>query len=192
LKKRWVLVFDQERCIGCEACTVACRVENDGKTRWIRVETQGGGKKDTPAGQFPSLDMQFLPVPCQHCARPPCVDQCPSGALEKHDDGAVIVNRDLCDGCGLCVEVCPYEALGQSEVGGPVEKCTLCLHRLQEGLEPFCVVCCEGQTIFFGDANDRESEVSRIISGDHAFQLEPSADTGPSVYYIRPRPPRGL
>ena len=91
MKKRWILVFDQERCIGCEACSVACRVENEGKSSWIRVETMGGEIKDTPAGKFPNLEMCFLPVPCQHCARPPCVDQCPTGALEKGDDGPVIL-----------------------------------------------------------------------------------------------------
>ena len=136
--------------------------------------------------------MCFLPVPCQHCARPPCVDQCPTGALEKGDDGPVILKGDLCDGCALCMEACPYDALGQGEAGGPVEKCTLCIHRIKEGLDPFCAVCCEGQAILFGDANNAESEVSKIISGERAFQLKPGAETLPSVYYIRPRAPRGL
>ena len=99
MTKRLGIVIDQERCIGCEACSVACRIENDSADFWIKVETQGGNSKDTPQGVFPDLEINFLPKLCNHCEFPPCIDACPIDALYKRDDGLVILDRDLCNGC---------------------------------------------------------------------------------------------
>jgi len=190
--KRLGLLIDQERCIGCEACTVACMIENNTTTPLIRVETQNSPVKDVPVGRFPELRMDFLPRLCNHCADPPCVGVCPTGALVKREDGPVVLDRDKCEGCKACVDACPYDAIHYDGEKSVVEKCNLCVHRIDQGLEPFCVVCCEGQAMYFGDLNDPESEISRIIAERETFQLKPEAGTGPSVYYCPPKPRRKL
>ena len=85
MTKRFGLVIDQERCIGCEACTLACKIENKGTVPWIHVKTQNAAQKDTPEGRFPELKMTFLPRLCNHCDNPPCVDACPLEALIKRE-----------------------------------------------------------------------------------------------------------
>lgn len=192
MSKRLGLVIDQERCIGCEACSVACRLENSSSGYWIRVETQGGSEKDTPSGVFPNLVMNFLPRLCNHCANPPCVKACPEEALQKRDDGIVIIDQDLCTGCQTCLSECPYNIIVFNEESNLAEKCNLCAHRIDQGLEPFCVVCCEGQAIFYGDLNDPNSIVSQLISKGIAFHLNPEKGTDPSVYYCSPKPKRRL
>ncbi len=188
--KRLGLVIDQERCIGCEACTVACKMENGSPL--IRVETLGGGQKDTPAGRYPALKMEFLPRLCMHCESPQCLQVCGNDALRKRDDGVIILDKEKCDGCQACVTVCPYEAISCNPRTGLVEKCNLCAHRIDSGLEPFCVTCCEGQAMYFGDLNDPSSEVAQLISRRHAFTLMPEAGAGPAVYYCPPRERRAL
>ena len=193
MAKRLALVIDQERCIGCETCTVACNLENSpGAGPWIRVETRDARTKDTPVGRFPDLRMEFMPRLCMHCAHPPCVDVCPTGALVKRDDGPVVLDEEKCDGCLACPDACPYDAILFNEEKGTVEKCHLCSHRIDEGLEPFCVVCCEGQAMHFGDLEEPDSEVARLIRDRKAFQLKSQLGTGPSVYYCPPKERRRL
>ena len=192
MSKRLGLVFDQERCIGCEACTVACKNENEGSGYWIQVETQNVSQKDIPAGKFPNLEMKFLPRLCNHCSNPPCVEVCPNDALVKREDGPVVLHEDLCDGCQACNNACPYNIIIYNEEKNVSEKCNLCVHRIDQGLEPFCVICCEGQAIHFGDLNDPSSDVSKMIAKRDKFQLKPEAKTNPSVYYCSPKPRRRL
>ena len=192
MNRRLGLIIDQERCLGCEACTVACRMENTTKEGWIRVETQNAAQKDTPEGRFPDLKMTFLPRLCNHCARPPCIDACPLEALVRREDGPVVLDQEECDGCQACMEACPYDAILYNREMEKAEKCNLCDHRTDSGLEPFCVVCCEGQAMHFGDLNDPAEPVSRIIATRETFQLNPGAGTGPSVYYCPPQAPRGI
>ena len=186
MKKRLGLVIDQERCLGCEACTVACKIENKTTERWIRVKTQNVVQKDTPEGRFPNLRMNFLPQLCNHCAHPPCVDACPSEALVKREYGPVVLDEEKCDGCQACIEVCPFDAILYSREKEKVEKCNLCVHRTDRGLEPFCVICCEGQAVHFGDLNDPTSRVSQMVATKETFQLNLEAGTSPSVYYCPP------
>ena len=186
------MVIDQERCIGCEACIVACQIENNTTYFWIQVETQGGGQKDIPKGAYPNLEMNFLPLLCNHCINPPCVESCPVDALIKRDDGPVILQSDLCNGCQTYLNACPFNVIHFNEETGIIEKCNLCVHRLDLGLEPFCVICCEGQAIHFGDLNEKNSAISILISSRDTFQLKPEKGTDPSVYYCSPRPKRGL
>jgi Fe-S-cluster-containing dehydrogenase component len=186
------LVIDQERCIGCEACTVACSKENNGWSGWIRVTTQNSPRKDTPAGMFPNVSMSFLPVLCNHCERPPCADACPLAAITKSDSGIVILDEELCDGCRTCLEACPYGAIIFNSETDKAEKCNLCRHRIDDGVEPFCVTCCEGQAIHFGDLNDPAGNVSKLLSAGNGYTLKPEVGTGPSVYYCPPKEPGGL
>ncbi len=189
--QRFGLVIDLERCLGCEACTVACGLEHGGQGR-IRVETLGAPRKDTPAGRFPEVTMTFLPRLCNHCDDPPCEDVCPSGALHRQDNGLVLLDPGQCEGCGACVEACPYGAIQIDDERGTAEKCNLCSHRVLAGQEPFCALCCEGQAIHFGDLNDPSSRVSALIQRADAFCLKPEAGTRPRVYYLPPKPPRGI
>jgi len=192
LKKRYGLVIDQERCIGCEACSVACKIENSTTGRWIRVETRDVPQKDTPEGRFPDLRMHFLPQLCNHCTHPPCADACPLEAIVKREDGPVVLDMDKCDGCQTCIDACPFGAILYSKDRETVEKCNLCIHRTDRGLEPFCVICCEGRAMHFGDLNDPESRISRMMTARETFQINPEAGTDPSVYYCPPKAPRRL
>ncbi|MFW9877342.1 MAG: 4Fe-4S dicluster domain-containing protein [Candidatus Thorarchaeota archaeon] len=190
--KQFGMVIDQERCIGCEACTIACKAENKTTNYWIKVETQGSAVKDSPRGNFPNLTMDFLPKLCNHCEHPPCVDSCPDDALIKRDDGIVILNQDLCTGCLSCLTACPYNIIVFDDDNNLPGKCNFCAHRVDQGLEPFCVICCEGQAMYFGDINDSNSRISKLISEKGTFQLKSEEGTKPKVFYIPPRPKKRL
>ena len=192
MNKRLGLVIDQERCIGCEACTVACKIENNSTSHWIQVETLNVAQKDTPSGKFPDLKMEWLPRLCNHCSNPPCVGVCPNEALIKREDGPVILIEENCNGCQACLNACPYNVIQFNEQNNIIEKCHLCVHRIDKGLDPFCVICCEGQAIYFGDFNNPDSEVSQIVKNRETFKLKPEAGTEPSVFYCPPMPRRKL
>ena len=192
MKKRLGLVIDQERCIGCETCTVACKNENNGLSGFIKVKTENVRQKDTPEGTFPDLRMRFMPLVCNHCSNPPCADVCPVAAIKKREDGIVVLDRNACDGCQACLDACPYGAIVANEKACAVEKCNLCVHRIDEGLEPFCVICCEGQAIYFGDLNDPDDKAGRLARSDKAYRLMPEKGTVPSVFYCPPMEPKGL
>ena len=192
MNKQYVLIVDQERCIGCEACTVACRNENNGALGYIRVSTLNASQKDTPAGVFPNLRMIFLPTLCNHCEHPSCAEACPLDAITKKDNGVVVLEEEICDGCQTCLGACPYGAISFNDKKDKAEKCNFCRHRIDEGLEPFCVICCEGQAIHYGDLNDPESNVSKLLQTGDGYTLKPDAGTMPSVYYLPPKEPRGV
>jgi len=192
MSKRLGMVINQERCIGCEACTVACKIENNSSDYWIKVETQGGAIKNTPRGNFPNLTMDFLPKLCNHCENPPCVESCPEDAIQKRDDGIVILDQKLCTGCQSCITACPYHIIVFDDDINLAGKCNLCAHRVDQGLEPFCVICCEGQALFFGDLDNSNSLISKLISDSNSFQLKSAQETNPKVFYIPPRTKKRL
>lgn len=200
-------VIDRKGCIGCTSCAMACKIENNlpDNIWWNRVLTIGGDNFDTPKGIYPELTMDNLTVACQHCENPACVKVCPVGATYKDPKtGVVRQDYDKCIGCRMCMSACPYtgvrsfnweepqhvvgHAVGDIDVPAHqkhvVEKCTMCWHRLAKGLEPACVEPCPARVRFFGDLNDPESEVSKLIRDREYVQLLPERGTEPNVYYL--------
>jgi len=184
---RYGLVIDLERCIGCHACAIACKVENDiEQGSWMRVEMLDGQPLDTARGQSPKLTMHYLPLACMHCQDPPCMDACPANAIYRRDDGVVILDTSKCNGCQDCLSACPYGAILWVETTGVATKCHLCAHRLEKGLEPFCALCCETKAIHFGDLSDPQSRVSQLITRRSGYTLKLKERTEPAIYYLPP------
>ncbi|HXH60495.1 MAG TPA: 4Fe-4S dicluster domain-containing protein [Fimbriimonadaceae bacterium] len=171
-------VIDQESCIGCHACTVACKAENgvpvgDFRT-WVKY---------VDAGKFPEVKRHFLVQRCNHCTNPPCVAICPVNALTKRADGIVDVDRDACIGCRACMQACPYDALYMNDDLKAVEKCHFCAHRVEQGMEPACVTVCPVGAIIPGDFHDADSPVSRFIKAKPTKVRGEQQGTGPNVRY---------
>ena len=204
---KYAMVIDSARCFGCESCVMACKVENnlpDG-VWWNHAVTEGGDFKGTPAGDDPSnLSMLFHTMSCQHCDNPACVNVCPTGATYKREsDGIVMQNPDACIGCRSCIMACPYDGvrtfvedpkwsldfavgdvLAPQHVGGTVEKCTFCVHRIDRGERPACVDICRVNARFWGDLDDPESEVSKLLAEREYKQINVGEGTGPNMYVL--------
>ena len=200
---RYGMVIDLDRCVGCHSCTVACRQENATPPgiRWTAVV-------QVDEGEYPHVRRSFIPRGCMHCASPPCVDVCPSGASYKRADGVVLVDQSCCIGCKACMVACPYGARHyvdrpavyfpggvtpfeqirppDQHSEGTVGKCTFCAHRLDAGLQPACINTCPTKARYFGDLEDPTSEVYRLSRDPRASQPSPEWGTDPSVYYLRP------
>ena len=144
MAKQYGLLFDARRCIGCRTCVIACKAENHiAAGSWMRVLNQHGTTTDVPVGQYPRLTLSWQVRTCMHCKNPPCLEACPSeGAIYQRLDGIVLIDRDKCTGCQACGEACPYDAIRFHPGDGKPEKCTLCSHRIDQGLEPFCAKEC--------------------------------------------------
>jgi len=178
--KRYAMVIDTRRCIGCHACSVACKTEFEvplGETRsWVEYVEKG---------EFPNVRRSFLPRLCNQCEKPQCVSVCPTGATYKREeDGIVVVDSNLCIGCKYCLQACPYGMRFINPKTGTAEKCDFCLHRVENGLVPACVNTCQGRARIFGDLNDSQSEVSRLLATNATTVLRPEIGTPPMVFYI--------
>jgi len=173
------MVMDMRKCIGCDACTVSCKAENNVPLGVFRtwVEKHEGGR-------FPSIKLAFAPKLCNQCEDPPCVPVCPVDATFKREDGLVLVDYDKCIGCGYCIEACPYGARYFDPIRHVADKCTFCVQRLEQGLAPACVETCVGGARIFGDLNDPDSTVSRIVNTQPVQVLKPDLGTKPQVYYV--------
>ena len=194
-KHHWVMVIDLRKCVGCQACVVACKSENNvplGVYRtWVDVYQVGDTVPDPNGdivvdGQRYRQDVRVMNVPklCNHCDDPPCVDVCPVKATYKREDGIVLVDPRLCIGCGTCVNACPYDARYLNPVSHTADKCTFCVERIDQGLLPACVTSCVGRARVFGDANDPDSEVSRLLAQYPHVVRHPDFGTKPQVFYI--------
>ncbi len=179
-KPRWGMLIDVRRCIGCHACSVACKAEFDvplGETRsWVEF---------TEKGAYPDVGRSFLPRLCNQCNHPPCVDVCPTGAtFKREEDGIVEIDPDICIGCKYCIQACPYDQRFVNPRTGNADKCDFCLHRVSQGLVPACVEACIGDARIFGDLNDPDSHISREVGRHPVTVLRQGQGTEPSVFYI--------
>ena len=214
---RWTMVMDLRACIGCRACTVACKAENDVSLGRFRTVIQ-----EKTWGTFPNTKKAFVPIMCNHCEGnekdkvPPCVTACPEypgerrkwtspsgkkiryrhGATYKRPDGLILIDKSLCIGCGKCIDACPYGVrsfdpfvkAGKKPTEQAADKCDMCTHRVDNGIEPACVNTCQGDARIFGDLNDPDSRVSKLVK-QHKLEknvLLAEEGTKPNVYYIDP------
>jgi Fe-S-cluster-containing dehydrogenase component len=180
---RWAMVNDLRRCVGCQSCTIACQIGNSLPLGmfWNLVTTVG------PVGDFPNLGYYHIPRPCFHCANPPCVGCCPTGASSQRADGIVLVDATKCIGCRSCVMACPYGARTHNKELGVVQKCTFCVDSIKLGREPYCVSTCHQRARVFGDLDDPNSEVSRLVREENPIQLMPELGTEPRCFYLLPQ-----
>ena len=177
-KKRFAMAIDTRRCVGCSACVIACQEENGlplGSFRsWVETETRG---------TYPNLAMEIRSERCEQCDDSPCVTNCPTGASFVAEGGVVLVDRDLCTGCKACVAACPYEARS-IHPDGYADKCTFCLHRVQKGQQPACAAACPTESLAFGDINDPDNAIARLLRERQWKQLRTEAGTKPNLYFL--------
>jgi tetrathionate reductase subunit B len=178
----WGLLVDTRRCIACQACTIACAVENALPEGQFRTSVATYAVSDGEG----RTAVAMVPRTCNHCDEPPCIPVCPVGATFKRADGMVLVDGDRCVGCAYCVQACPYDARFVNHQTGKADKCTFCSHRVDAGLLPACVETCVGGARVFGDLNDPASEISRRLQAakGRTSVLKPEAGSKPNVFYI--------
>ncbi len=180
---QYCFVIDLDRCIGCKACHVSCKMENEVALGSNRITVHQVG----PTGTYPDLQMYFLPSMCQQCADPICVQVCPTGACYKNsDDGIVLIDQDQCISCLSCKNACPYQANTLNKEMRVMDKCTLCIQLRKVGEKPACVKNCSSNALMFGDINDPNSDVSIKLEQAGAENVHSLQDfgNGPSVRYI--------
>ena len=178
---RYAMVTDLRKCVGCQACTVACNSEWEVPTGFARTHVHSTGV----AGTFPDLVSSFYVAQCNHCDHPACIEPCPTGATYQAENGIVHIDRNLCIGCGYCVEACPYGARYISPTIKKADKCDFCSPRLERGQEPACVLTCTAHAKFFGNLEDPKSEVFKMVYEQGARRLQtPEVAIGPNVYYL--------
>lgn len=181
MKKRYAFAAIVSRCIDCKACMVACTAENNVPVQFHRNWVKWIG----PKGKFPDVGLSFEPGNCNHCDNPPCERVCPTGATYKDEEnGLVLIDYDKCIGCKYCMMACPYDARYFDEERGVVDKCTACIQRLQKGEQPACVATCIGGARYFGDLNDPESEISKLLAKNRTYVVYEDSGAGPAFYYI--------
>jgi Fe-S-cluster-containing dehydrogenase component/formate-dependent nitrite reductase membrane component NrfD len=176
---KYGFAIDQRKCIGCHACTVACKAENDVPLGAFRTWV-----KYIEKGEFPNTRRYFAVLRCNHCDNAPCVEICPTVALFTRHDGIVDFDGSRCIGCKSCMQACPYDALYIDPESHTAAKCNYCAHRTEVGLQPACVIVCPEQAIIAGDLNNPNSEIARLISREQVSVRKPEQGTKPKLYYV--------
>ncbi len=211
-ERKWTMVIDVRKCVGCFACTIACKSENVSPPGVVYRRVL-----DLETGKYPAPKRDFVPVLCNHCENPPCVDACPVSATTKRQDGIVDMDYKKCIGCRACLNACPYgsrqsdfgkfytkdtpavqlyelrpafeykkewpRVKGKSPIGN-ARKCHFCIHRIERGELPACVVTCVGKATYFGDRKDKNSFVSELLARNRVIRLKENLGTKPRVHYI--------
>lgn len=172
-------VIDNRKCIGCHACTVACKSEHE-----VPIGVDRTWVKYVEKGTFPHNRRLFTVMRCNHCDWAPCVTICPVTALYRRADGVVDFNSDRCIGCKSCLQACPYDALYIDPNSNTAAKCNFCTHRLEIGLQPSCVVVCPEQAIIAGDMDDPNSEITHLLNRHPVQVRKPEKGTRPKLFYI--------
>jgi len=211
-QRKWIMVIDLEKCVGCSACTIACKAENRTPPGVVYNPVL-----EEEIGDYPNVTRRWLPRPCQQCDDPPCVPVCPVNATWKREDGIIVIDYNACIGCRYCLAACPYGARyfdfgddytdgtpakqpyeeaagpeygrewrrdGQGSPVGNARKCQFCIHRLNAGMLPACVVTCIGGAMHFGDKNDPDSLVNELRGSPRVMRLKEELGTKPKVYYL--------
>ena len=176
---RYGFVIDQRKCIGCHACTVACKEENQVPLGVFRTWV-----KYVERGTFPNTRRYFSVLRCNHCDDAPCVTICPTVALYRRPDGVVDFDGERCIGCKSCMQACPYDALYIDPATQTAAKCNYCAHRLEVGLEPACVIVCPERAIIAGDLDDPRSGIAKLVATEQVQVRKPEQGTRPKVFYV--------
>jgi Fe-S-cluster-containing dehydrogenase component/formate-dependent nitrite reductase membrane component NrfD len=176
-------VIDQTSCIGCHACTTACKAEND-----VPLGVNRTWVKYVERGTFPETRRDIAVLRCNHCEEPPCVEVCPTSAMFKRPDGIVDFRTDRCIGCKACIQACPYDAIYIDPEEHVAEKCNFCSHRVDQGLLPACVVVCPTESLIFGDIANPASRAAQVIASKPTTVRRPEQGTRPQAYYVGASP----
>jgi len=176
---RYGFVIDNRKCIGCHACTVACKTENH-----VPLTVNRTWVKYVEKGQFPNTRRVFQVTRCNHCENPPCVTICPVTAMYQRKDGIVDFSSERCIGCKACMQACPYDSIYIDPEEGTAAKCHFCAHRTEVGLEPSCVVVCPEHAIIAGDLSNPASEAAQLVARETVRVRKPEQGTQPKLYYI--------
>ncbi|WP_148682907.1 4Fe-4S dicluster domain-containing protein [Pyrobaculum ferrireducens] len=175
----YVFINDTGRCIGCEACTVACKAENSVPLGVWRLRV-----KYVEKGLWPNTKKYFVQLRCNHCEAAPCVRACPVEALFKRPDGIVDLDQTRCIGCKACIAACPYDAIYINPMKGVAEKCNACAHLVDAGFQPACVQVCPTNAIIFGDISD--PKIQEILNSKPWFVRKPETGARPMQFYLAP------
>ena len=185
----WGMLVDLRRCIGCQACTVACKAENGVPLGVFRRRV-----RTLMTGSFPDVKRHFVPISCFHCEHPKCLPACDKHrcydgqtetALYKREDGTVLVDPEKCrPGKKPCMTACPYNNIFYDPLTEKANKCTFCEHRVEHGVAPACVQTCEGGALQFGDVKDPNSAIAKAIAANDTAVRKPRKKTTPSFHYI--------
>lgn len=196
------IAIDIEKCIGCGSCAKACKIENNVSSEpfffrnWVEQYTITNDEETivvSPNGGIDGFTQNlaeddiyktfFVPKMCNHCTKSPCTQVCPVGASFESPEGLALVDKNYCIGCGYCVQACPYGCRYIDPSEGVVDKCTLCYHRLKEGLDPACMMICPTGARIYGDLNDRTSEVYLFVKEHNCSVLKPHLNTESKLFY---------